>query len=110
MRLSTPRRLALAVCCFALATISAGSAAPQGKPLHADLSGSNEVPIAGDPDGTGRAVIRVNPGQGTVCYEITYENIATALAGHIHIGAAGVPGGIVVHLPPTAGVFSGCED
>jgi len=91
--------------------LACGSALAQGgKPLHADLSGANEVPLAGDPNGTGRAVIRVNPGQGTVCYDITVENVDPVLAAHIHIGAVGIPGAIVVPLPPSGGAISGCQD
>jgi hypothetical protein len=108
MRSPILRRLAVAAGCIALAALGA-SAFAQGKPLHADLDGENEVPILGDPDATGRAVIRVNSGQGTVCYDIVVFNVDPIAAAHIHLGAAGVPGGIVVHLPPQAGVLSGCE-
>jgi CHRD domain len=90
--------------------LACGPALAQGKPLHADLSGANEVPLAGDPNGTGRAVIRVNPGQGTVCYDITVENVDPIAAAHIHIGAFGIPGAIVVPLPPSGGTISGCQD
>jgi hypothetical protein len=104
----TLHRLAFAVACISFAALAAGSASAQGKPLHADLDGAAEVPITGDPDATGRAVITVNSGQGTVCYDITVENAAPIAAAHIHIGAVGVPGGILVHLDPVAGQLSGC--
>ena len=109
MRIGMPRRLAVTVACLSIAALISGAAAAQGgKPLHADLDGASEVPILGDPDATGHAVIRVNSGQGTVCYDITVENVDPILAAHIHIGGAGVPGGIVVHLPPGGGQISGC--
>jgi hypothetical protein len=103
------RRLAVMVGCLSIVAFAGGSAAAQGgKPLHADLDGANEVPLLGDPDATGRAVIRVNSGQGSVCYDITVENVDPIAAAHIHIGGAGVPGAIVVHLPPGGGQISGC--
>lgn len=95
---------------LACAAFAAAPASAQGKPFSADLSGANEVPVLGDPNGTGRAVIRVNPGQATVCYDITVENVDPILAAHIHIGAVGVAGAIVVHLPLVGGTISGCED
>lgn len=105
MRIRLHRGLMLAA---TLTLLACPALAQGGKPLSADLDGANEVPILGDPDGTGHATIRVNSGQGTVCYDITVSNIATVVAAHIHIGAAGVPGGIVVPLEPSGGVISGC--
>lgn len=81
-----------------------------GRPLSVALTGAAEVPGPGDPDGTGRAVIRLNQGQGEVCFELTVSNIAPATAAHIHSGAAGVAGDVVVTLtpPPTDGSSKGC--
>jgi len=109
MRLRMLRRLAITVVCVSLPALASSSAFAQGgKPLHANLSGANEVPVLGDPDGTGFAVIRVNPGQGTVCYDISVSNVDPILAAHIHIGGAGVPGAVVVPLPPLGGQITGC--
>ena len=109
MRTRMLRRLAVTVACLSLSALLSGTASAQGgTPLHAELDGANEVPILGDPDGTGRALIRVNSGQGTVCYNITVSNVNPILAAHIHLGAAGVPGGILVELPPAGGQISGC--
>jgi hypothetical protein len=102
-RLHRSLMLAAAVTALAFPALAQG-----GKPLSADLEGANEVPILGDPDGTGHATIRVNSGQGTVCYDITVSNVAPILAAHIHIGGAGVAGAVVVPLPPSGGVISGC--
>ena len=99
-----------ALASLAIAAANAQDASPGGRPLHAELSGANEVPLAGDPNGTGYAVIRVNPGLGVVCYDISVENVDPITGAHIHLGAAGVPGGILVSLPPSGGVISGCTD
>ena len=81
-----------------------------GRRLTATLTGPVEVPGPGDPDGRGRAVITLNQGQGEVCFELTVSNIAPATAAHIHSGAAGVAGDVVVTLtpPPTNGSSKGC--
>ena len=79
-----------------------------GRPLSAMMTGAQEVPVMGDPDGTGTAKIWLNQGQGLIMYELTVSNIAPAAAAHIHRGVAGVAGPIVVHLAaPTNGMSSG---
>jgi len=96
---------------LALALIAVGSVAMAngGRPLAAAMTGAAEVPGPGDPDGTGTAAITLNPGQEEVCFALTVTNIAPATAAHIHVGAVGTPGPVVVGLaPPTGGSSSGC--
>jgi hypothetical protein len=62
--------------------------------LTASLEGSAET----DEDGTGTATIMLDSDAGTACWEITTENIPPATQSHIHEGAAGVDGGVVVPL------------
>ena len=59
------------------------------------LSGDNEVPV-GDPDGSGWAKVKVRPDNGTVCYTIKVKNLDAVTAAHIHLGAVGVNGDVVV--------------
>ena len=93
----------------ALTVAAVAVAADGGRPLATTLTGAAEVPGPGDPDGSGTASIRLNPGQGEVCFELTVSGIAPATAAHIHIGPAGVAGPVVVGLaPPTSGTSSGC--
>jgi hypothetical protein len=76
----------------------------------ATMSGSTEVP-PGDPDGTGTALIRLNAAEGLVCFELHASNVDPLVAGHIHRGAAGVAGPVVVTLvppSPTTGTSKGC--
>jgi hypothetical protein len=61
------------------------------------LSGANEVP-AGDPDGIGWARVSVRPDEGTVCYVVKVKRLDAITAAHIHVGAAGTNGGVVVDL------------
>ena len=75
-----------------------------GAPRVTRLSGAEEVPPA-DPDGSGFASVWLNYGKGTLCWEVSYSNIATPTAAHIHHAGAGVNGPVVVPLSPIA---AGC--
>jgi hypothetical protein len=77
--------------------------------LTANLSGANEVG-GGDPDGRGRAFVSAKGDR--VCFAVTWEGIAQPVAGHIHQGAKGVNGPIVVGFPVFDGLpssFSGVD-
>ena len=88
-----------------------GIAADGGRTFTVEMTGAAEAPGPGDPDGSGTAVFRLNPGQGEICYELTVTNIDPAAAAHIHIAPVGVPGPVVVPLaPPTSGTSSGCAE
>ena len=90
-----------------LAFVTAAQAG--GRPLEASLTGAAEVPGPGDPDGSGEAFLTLNQGQGEICFQLSVSDIAPATAAHIHRGAEGVPGPVVVGLaPPTTGFSSGC--
>ena len=69
------------------------------------------VPNQGDPDGSGNATIKINYGQGTVCWDIRVNGITLpATAAHIHDAPVGVAGPVFVGLsaPSTKGVAIGC--
>jgi len=82
----------------------------QNIPLTAALIGAAEVPGPGDPDAVGAAAVTLDATAGMVCYALHVVNIATpATAAHIHEGAVGVAGPIVVPFTaPTGGDSSGC--
>jgi hypothetical protein len=61
--------------------------------------------------GTGTAHLQLNPEQQTICFVIIVGGIELpATAAHIHKGAAGITGPIVVYLRPpnAAGLSTGC--
>jgi hypothetical protein len=77
----------------------------------ATLTGGEEVPGPGDPDGSGTATITFKTGE--ICWEIDVENITLpAAAAHIHPGADGVKGPVLVPLsaPDASGHSEGCTD
>jgi hypothetical protein len=97
-------RTPLGACPKSVLTPTAG-----GRAFTIALTGEAESP-AGDPVGTGTATIRLRAGQGQVCFRLAVENLASAAAAHIHRGASGVAGPVVVPLttPGADGVSSGC--
>jgi hypothetical protein len=54
--------------------------------------------------------VRLRKGQGQACFTIATTNLPTAVAAHIHAGAAGTAGNIVIPLatPDAGGKSSGC--
>ena len=73
------------------------------------MTGANEVPDPGDADGIGVAGVVINVHRGRICYFLAVDKIAPATLAHIHVGEAGVPGGVVVTLKaPTNGFSAEC--
>jgi hypothetical protein len=105
------RLFALALAALAsLAIFGSTGAQAQGVPLFAVLNGVNEcngaTPLTcrvGDTDGYGSATI-LFPAANQVCFGITVDNLGTVSAAHIHTGAAGANGAIIVNLSPPAGL------
>jgi len=91
-------------CPQTLLTPSAG-----GRGFTVAMTGEAESP-AGDPVATGTATIRLRAGQGQVCYRIAVRNMPPAVAAHIHRGAAGAAGPVVIPFttPNASGASSGC--
>ena len=65
---------------------------------RANLSGAKEVPGPGDPDGRGKARIRLHANRGEVCYRVSWKRIESPFAAHIHEGRSDVAGPVVVTL------------
>jgi hypothetical protein len=114
MRLRTSIAV-LAVAPF-LVMPSTAAVAAGGAPLDTDLVGAEEVPGPGDSNATGFAALTLNPGRETICFDLDWADIdGDVVAAHIHVGAAGVAGPVVVPLagtsgPGSGGSASGCMD
>jgi len=79
------------------------SAADKGKhkgkkTFTTKLTGANEVPGPGDPDGKGHATIRTDSKRDRVCFTIVTKRIDAPEAGHIHEGDSDTAGPAVVTL------------
>lgn len=61
----------------------------------------------GDPDGTGTATFTFYD-NGDVCYDLAVTNIGTPTAAHIHTGASGVQGSVLIGLPIADTGLNGC--
>jgi hypothetical protein len=83
---------------------------PNATVLTADLSGAEEVPGPGAKDGTGTARLALTP-DGKVCADLATSRTDPPTAAHVHSGAKGVAGPVVIPLPtPKDGRASGCVD
>jgi len=84
--------------------------------LRTSLSGANEVDShgaanKGSATGSGSATVTVDAGLNRICYTIAVTGVTLpAAAAHIHVGAAGANGNVVVPLtaPDASGKASGC--
>lgn len=85
---------------------AAAPASAQTFTLTANLTGAGETPAPGLNTGAfGDATITVDMGARTVSYRVRVFNLPSGvLASHIHVGAAGTPGPVVVNftVPATA--------
>jgi len=101
------------------ATRTAGVATPVTPPpaaegevtLSVELAAENEVPEAGDREMSGSGTVRINPDFGEVCpaIEIDKPEATSIRAAHIHRGAAGSNGPIVVPFESDAnGITDEC--
>jgi hypothetical protein len=67
--------------------------------LPVNLDGASEFPGPGDPDGSAVGTMTFDTDTNGISWNITYSGIATPLTGfHIHPGAEGTSGGILVSL------------
>ena len=96
------RPILLAAVALVLPAAALAAAHDRGKPedsgkkeFHIAMTGAAETP-AGDPDGRGTAEIKIAGSQ--VCWQFKLSRIAAPSAAHIHRGAAGAAGPIVVPL------------
>src|SRR6266540_1117332 len=74
----------------------ASEASQGGRPLHATLLPENQVPPTAS-NGSGTALVTLNQGQGEVCWDISVSDLTSpVILAHIHQGAAGTNGPVVV--------------
>jgi hypothetical protein len=89
-----------------------GKAWQSGNVFVGHMTGSLEVPPA-EPTATAQAIITLKPASDTVCYREQWDGLTSVTAAHIHSGAAGVTGSVVVPffngpIPNTISSVGGC--
>ena len=98
----SPRTIATAVSVLALSAVGlpAASAAPA-----IPLNGEQEA-AAADPDGHGFFTYTI---EGTTfCWTLSWKNIDTAVAAHVHVAPRHVAGPVVIPLSVASNPGSGC--
>lgn len=86
----------------------------EGGSFTAELSGAKEV-CEGDTcggDGTGTAQVEINSDRNEVCYDMSLSGVESVTAAHIHRGAEGEAGPVVINLEYDGGDTGGeaCVD
>ena len=76
--------------------------------VKASMSGADEVPGPGDPDGKGTATIVLDDAKNTACYEFKYEGLGKVTAAHVHTGAKGVAGPPAIDFKADKNGDKGC--
>jgi hypothetical protein len=104
LSIALPIALMLAAASPALA--ASDPAQPGEASFSATLSGASEVDAKGvanhgDPDGKGSFSGRL--ASGRLCYSLSWSAIDTPTMAHIHSGAAGINGPVLVPLDPKPG-------
>lgn len=73
------------------------------------MTGAAEVPGPGAPKGMGEASLIFDTDKAQICYRLHAMGFDTPTMAHIHKGATGVAGGVVVPLTaPANGSSEGC--
>ena len=105
------RSAAVLLAAIAVTIIAFAPSAQAVQRFTTTLTGANEIPGPGDPDGSGTATITINRGLGEVCWEIEVTDITLpAIGAHIHLAPVTAAGPVVVALTPPdpTGTSSGC--
>jgi hypothetical protein len=71
------------------------------------MTGKAETP-KGDPNGRGTARIKIEASKGELCFRLTWSNIGTPVAAHVHKGKKGTAGPVVIPLFGGTAKHTGC--
>ncbi|GEM_PF-964599 len=99
-RLSTFSRTAAAAVVITMAFASTPAIAARSYPvkLKAVATGANVLAGKGSPTGSGSATFIIDVSKGTICYSIRSKALVAINGVHIHAGAAGVDGQVVITM------------
>lgn len=92
---------------LAVTAPTALAADPPTPAFGGPLSGAQEVPAVVT-SATGEATVVISPDDATIWYVVTYSGLSGSLAAaHIHTGAAGANGGVILPLAASASPIAG---
>jgi len=104
---TAPFRIIIAGALLALLAFPAIAAAADPAARLASLDGASEVPPVVTA-GTGLGWVAISADDSTITYHIEYSGLSGAVtASHIHTGAPGVTGGVILPLTPSASPMDG---
>jgi len=83
---------------MAVASMSLLTGAASAEVFNLNMTGAQEVPGPGDPDGLGVGTLTIDNVTNQIKWAFTYQNIASPTLMHIHTGALGVGGGVLINL------------
>ena len=93
------RRRGFAVLAAGALTLALAPAVLAAETFTTELSGANQVPPL-EVEATGDATVDISDDEQTVTWEVTYSGLTGApAAGHIHVGAEGANGPVMIHSP-----------
>lgn len=93
--------LAIALALVLVVSTTPAMAGHHGKrTFHARLTGAQEAPVPAVTDATGRAVFVLNKSGTQLKYVVTARGLDSITGAHIHLGAPGVAGPVIVSLVP----------
>jgi CHRD domain len=91
------KSLAVVVAALVVPALALAGGDAMSPVVSAKLKGSNEVPVKGDPNGTGFVVVTFKAAKGTACWKFkNVKGIGTPAAAHIHKGRKGVAGPVTI--------------
>ncbi len=94
---------------LAAAAVACAPATAAITKFQTEMTGAAEVPGPGADKGMGEATLSFDSDKNQVCYMLHAMGTDTPTMAHIHKGAAGVAGGVVVALTaPADGMSQGC--
>jgi hypothetical protein len=103
------RKIMAAALAISVGVLIAAGAAVSAVPTYTvHMTGSQDVP-KGSPKGKGTFRYQLVTNSGLLCYSVTWSGIDTPYADHVHKGARGIEGPVVIPLSTHAPIaHSGC--